>query len=196
VTGKGVQAAALTSLARYTARTAALFDQRPSAVLALLNRVLREQADPAFLTMACARLDPGGLVTVASAGHPLALRAPEAGGAMAVGDHGILLGATDDVSWPEHFARLLPGDTLLFYTDGVTDTTGEGGRFGEARLVELVAASPRDPERLVDAISAALDAFQGPDVVDDRAMLAVRYTGAPDEQSGAGPTLAGGVSAP
>ena len=42
VTGKGVEAAALTSLARYTARTAALYDQRPSAVLHLLNRVLRE----------------------------------------------------------------------------------------------------------------------------------------------------------
>jgi sigma-B regulation protein RsbU (phosphoserine phosphatase) len=191
-----VQAAALTSLARYTARTAALFDQRPSAVLHLLNRVLRDQASPAFVTMGCARLDPGGLVTVASAGHPLPFRAPAAGGAMAVGAHGILLGATDDAAWGEHFTRLVPGDTLLFYTDGVTDTTGEDGRFGEARLAELVADAPREPELLVGAINAALTAFQGPDVVDDRAMLAVQYTGAAEGREGAGPTLAGGVHAP
>jgi serine phosphatase RsbU (regulator of sigma subunit) len=196
VTGKGVQAAALTSLARYTARTAALFDQRPSAVLHLLNRVLREQATPAFVTMACARLDPGGLVTVVSAGHPLPLRAPAAGGAMALGAHGILLGAADDAGWAEHFSRMLPGDTLLFYTDGVTDTSGAGGRFGEPRLAELVAESPRDPELLVQSVGAALGDFQGPHGIDDRAMLAVQYTGAPEERAGGGPTLAGGVSAP
>jgi sigma-B regulation protein RsbU (phosphoserine phosphatase) len=196
VTGKGVQAAALTSLARYTARTAALFDQRPSAVLHLLNRVLREQASPAFVTMACARLDPGGLVTVASAGHPLPLRRAAAGGTEPVGAHGILLGATGDADWREHFTRLAPGDTLLFYTDGVTDTTGEEGRFGEQRLADLVAGSPRDPEGMVGAIVATLDAFQGPDVVDDRALLAVQYTGMPEVREDAGPTLAGGVRRP
>jgi PAS domain S-box-containing protein len=195
VTGKGVQAAALTSLARYTARTAALFDQRPSAVLHLLNRVLREQTSPAFVTMACARLDPGGLITVSSAGHPLPLRAAASGGVEAVGAHGILLGATDEAGWGEHFTRLSPGDTLLFYTDGVTDTTGEEGRFGEQRLEGLVAAAARDPEQLVGAIVDALDAFQGPDVVDDRAMLALQYTGAPEPHP-TGPTLAGGVGPP
>jgi PAS domain S-box-containing protein len=193
VTGKGVQAAALTSLARHTARTAALFDQRPEAVLHLLNRVLREQASPAFVTMACARLDPGGLVTVASAGHPLPLLAAAGGGVAPVGAHGILLGATDDARWAEQFTRLAPGDTLLFYTDGVTDTTGLDGRFGEDRLGELVAAAPRDPEALIRGIVAALADFQGPDVVDDRAMLAVQYTGLPEAHEGAGPTLAGGV---
>jgi hypothetical protein len=78
----------------------------------------------------------------------------------------------------------------------VTDTTGVDGRFGETRLAELVAGAPRDPEPLVGAINAALTAFQGPDVVDDRAMLAVQYTGAAGGRGGAGPTLAGGVRAP
>src|SRR4051812_50063146 len=80
VTGKGVKAAALTSLVRHTARTAVMFDQRPTAVLRLLNRVLRDQPEPAFVTVVCARLDPAGMVTVASAGHPLPLRAGVAGG--------------------------------------------------------------------------------------------------------------------
>ena len=43
VTGKGVRAAALTSMVRYTARTAGVFDPRPSAVLAQVNRALRER---------------------------------------------------------------------------------------------------------------------------------------------------------
>ena len=48
---------------------------------------------------------------------------------MEVGAHGILLGATADADWGESFARLVPGDTLLFYTDGITDTPGPEGRF-------------------------------------------------------------------
>jgi PAS domain S-box-containing protein len=179
VTGKGVQAAALTSLARHTARTAALFDPRPAAVLRLLNRVLREQTSLSFVTVACARIEPSGLVTVASAGHPLPLRALADGGAMVVGAHGILLGASDDADWSEAPARLLPGDTLLFYTDGVTEAPGPAGRFGEERLTRLVSDAPRDPARLLAAVGDALNEFQTVAILDDRAMLAVQYTGAP-----------------
>ena len=178
VTGKGVQAAALTALARYTARTAALFDPRPAAVLRLLNRVLREQPSPSFVTVACARIESSGLVTVASAGHPLPLRALADGGAMAVGGHGILLGASDEADWSDVPARLLPGDTLLFYTDGVTETPGPEGRFGDDRLMRLVSDAPRDPAQLLASVDAALSAFQSVAILDDRAMLAVQYTGA------------------
>ena len=55
------------------------------------------------------------------------------------------------------------------------------------------AAANRDPEQLVAAVVDALDVFQGPDVVDDRAMLAVQYSGTPEARGDAGPTLAGGV---
>ena len=179
VTGKGVQAAALTALARHTARTAALFDSRPAAVLRLLNRVLREQPSPSFVTVVCARIEPSGLVTIASAGHPLPLRALADGGAMTVGAHGILLGASDEADWSEAPCRLLPGDTLLVYTDGVTETPGPEGRFGDERLLRLVAGAPRDPEQLLASVAAALSAFESVAILDDRAMLAVRYTGAP-----------------
>jgi len=196
VTGKGVQAAALTSLARHTIRAAAQFDPQPSAVLGLLNRILREQPSPSLVTAACARLDPGGLVTVAAAGHPLPLRAGVAGGAMEVGAHGILLGAADDMEWAESFARMVPGDTLLFYTDGITDMPGESGRFGEQRLAQLVADSPRDPEQLLAGIETALAEFQSGSTVDDRAMLAVQCTGTEEIVGGPGPRLAGGVRTP
>jgi PAS domain S-box-containing protein len=187
VTGKGVQAAALTALARHTARTVALFDPRPAAVLRLLNRVLREQPSLSFVTVVCALIEPSGLVTIASAGHPLPLRALADGGAMTVGGHGILLGASDEAEWSEAPARLLPGDTLLFYTDGVTETPGEEGRFGDDRLARLVAGGPRDPAQLLAAVGATLDAFQSVAILDDRAMLAVQYTGAGEPVAGDAP---------
>src|SRR5204862_336756 len=82
-------------------------------------------------------LGSGGMGTVGVAGHPLPLRAPAAGGAMAIGRHGLLLGAVEEASWTEAPARLVPGDTLVFYTDGVTDTEGAEGRFGEERLARV-----------------------------------------------------------
>ena len=195
VTGKGVQAAAMTSLARHTARTAALYDPRPVAVLRLLNRVLREQSAPSFVTVVCARLQPEGLVTIAAAGHPLPLRAPAAGGAMELGGHGMLLGATEETDWVERPSRLVPGDTLVFYTDGVTDTPGHDGRFGEERLARLVAGAPRDPAALIETIAGALVEFETAANVDDRAVLAVQYVAMAEAVAG-GPLPRALVSRP
>ena len=77
VTGKGVEAAALTSLVRYSARMAARFDPSPSRVLSLVNEVLRQQPRLSLVTAVCALAATEGdraTVTVASAGHPLPLR--------------------------------------------------------------------------------------------------------------------------
>src|SRR5436305_6234720 len=175
VTGKGVQAAALTALARHTARTAALFDSSLGSVLGRLNHVLRDQPNPAFVTVACARLEAGGMIRVASAGHPLPLRASAAGGAAEIGGHGLLLGADEDAQWAERPVRMAPGDTLLFYTDGIIDTPGEGERFGEDRLAALVADAPREPGEMLRAVEVALREFQASATVDDRAMLALQY---------------------
>ena len=175
VTGKGVMAASLTSLVRYTAKAAAAYDSRPSAVLAQVNRALRQRPRLAPVTMVSGLLTDGELM-LAVGGHPLPLLKPGAGGpAVKVGTTGMLLGAVHDYAGAHDVTvPLAPGDTLLMYTDGVTDTPGAVGRFGETRLMEAVDSAPPDPRALLRTVSLALDGFARGTALDDRAMLALR----------------------
>ena len=144
VTGKGPGAATITSLARYTMRTAAMYERSPGAVLARLNAALG--ADPErrpICTAVCARIEPAAdgtlLVTLACGGHPPPFLITAAGGAETVGTPGPLLGAFDGGVWEERHVTLDGGDALVFYTDGVTDTRGEDGElFGQDRLSDLL----------------------------------------------------------
>ena len=175
VTGKGVMAASLTSLVRYTAKAAAAYDARPSSVLAQVNRALRQRERLAPVTMVSGLLSDGKL-TLAVGGHPLPILKPRDGGpCRKVGATGMLLGAVHDYDGAHDVTvPLEPGDTLLLYTDGVTDTPGETGRFGDARLMEAIDAAPPDPGELLRTVSRTLDGFARGTALDDRAMLALR----------------------
>jgi serine phosphatase RsbU (regulator of sigma subunit) len=187
VTGKGVEAAALTALARYTLATAARFDPSPSAVVRLLNDVLLERSDVSLLTVACGHIVPtrtGALMRLTSAGHPLPVLVRPGMPPATIGPPGLLLGMTSTARWQERVVELIPGDTLLFYTDGVTDTPAEDGRFGEQRLLAALADRPA-PASMIASVQGALRAAQVGDVVDDRAMLALQLVAVPS--AGANP---------
>ena len=180
VTGKGVEAAALTSLVRHSARMAARFDARPARVLALVNQVLREQPRLSLVTVVCALVETDGEQArghVASAGHPLPLLRRAGRGADAArrprraARRGRRGGLDRDAG------RLTAGDTLLFYTDGVTETPGEAARYGEPRLCEAMARAGDGPAALVAEIERSLRDFQAGETLDDRAMLALRFVG-------------------
>jgi PAS domain S-box-containing protein len=180
VTGKGIEAAALTSLVRHSARMAARFDPRPSRVLALVNQVLREQSRLSLVTAVCALVEDDGAharVTVASAGHPLPLRRRPGEPPEPLGHHGVLLGVAGAEDWRETTVSLDPGDTLLFYTDGVTETPGDAARFGELRLQEAMMRAGESPVALLAEIDRSLRDFQAGATLDDRAMLALRFVG-------------------
>ena len=189
VTGKGIQAAALTALVRHSGRTAARFDPRPAHVLALINEMLLEQPRLSLVTAVCALLETDGnraRLTVASGGHPLPLRRRRGETPAALGDHGVLLGVGAEGEWTETAVEVLPGDTLLFYTDGVTETPGaDRRRFGEGRLLDAMERASESTDALLEEIDRALRAFQSGAAVDDRAMLAMRFHGrARDDVSG------------
>jgi PAS domain S-box-containing protein len=191
VTGKGIEAAALTALVRHSGRMAARFDPRPAHVLALINRALREQPRLSLVTAVCALLETNGgaaRLTVASGGHPLPLRRRPGGDPASLGDHGVLLGVDGDGDWQETAVDLAPGDTLLFYTDGVTETPGaRSARFGEDRLLDAMARAGERPEDLLAEIERALREFQSGVTIDDRAMLAMRFSGVTSDVAIAAP---------
>jgi serine phosphatase RsbU (regulator of sigma subunit) len=181
VTGKGVRAATLTALTRHSAGAAALLDLSPAAILRLLNRLLLDQPDLSLVTAVVARITDGAdatTMTMAAAGHPLPLRCRHGHAPSELGEHGVLLGFTADANWSESTIAIEPGDTLLFYTDGVTDALGPQGRFGEERLRDLLPRCSGDPERMLAELGDALSAFEAGQAQDDIAMLAVQRLGA------------------
>ena len=193
VTGKGVQAAALTALARHTLATAARFDPSPSAVVSLLNDVLVHRPEISLLTVACAHVVPteaGARLHLTSAGHPLPVLSRPGQPPTTIGPPGLLLGMIGAARWEQSEIELRPGDTLLFYTDGVTDTPAGGERFGEERLLGALPDAPAEPHEMIAGVQTALREFQVGDVVDDRAMLALRLIGVgqgPDHHAAAHP---------
>ncbi|HUA73666.1 MAG TPA: SpoIIE family protein phosphatase [Solirubrobacteraceae bacterium] len=180
VTGKGVGAAAVTSLVRHTARAASEFDARPSQVLARIDAALRRRPVVSLCTALCLRLSSTG-ATLAVGGHPSPLCLAADGTVREVGEHGTLLGALARTRWPESEVELHPGDTLAVFTDGVTDTVGaDGERWGAERLREtLAAAQGLAPAQITARLVQALDEFQVGAQADDTAVVMMRFTGEP-----------------
>ena len=181
VCGKGADAAALTSLARYTLRAAAVHDAAPVAVLDTLNTVLNQEyrAGPHFCTVLFGVLSAtqhGYTVVLASGGHPPALLL-RANGAVAYQPTpgGMLVGAFPDAAFIDTTVRLAAGDTLLLYTDGLTEarTKTTDGRFEEEALLAFTTAlAPTTAPAAVAAVTNLL-AELGPGLDDDVAVLAI-----------------------
>ncbi len=170
VTGRGADAAAQTGLARHTLRTAGILLGDPNAALAQLNQALAERREMSPCTVALVHVT-GRTAHVLCAGHPPPLLIRD-GGARAVGHFGPVLGAWPDSTWRAEPVELVDGDVLVLYTDGVTDTRGDDGRFGEARLLAALRGATGAAEA-VTAIDRALTEFQRGPQADDTAILAL-----------------------
>jgi sigma-B regulation protein RsbU (phosphoserine phosphatase) len=178
VMGKGARAAAITALARYTVRAAAQADEDPIAVLGTLNRALLEHEADTQVTLAYTLLAPGpdGVgVEATCGGHPPPLLLRADGRLEELPAMGTLLGAVPDPVLHPARATLAPGDTLLLYTDGVTDMRTPEGLFGSERLAEaLRAAAGLPPEELMARLRASTVDAPGHVVRDDVAILLLR----------------------
>jgi PAS domain S-box-containing protein len=179
VSGKGAEAAAVTALARHTVRTASLQPATPSELLGTLNdALLLQRAGSEFCTVCLASLsldDAGGrgVLTVALGGHPPALVLRADGTVDAVGEPGTLLGVFPDPDLREVDVALGSGDTVLLYTDGVTEAGPAGSEIGEDGLVRLLAGmGGMSPEEIVDAVEQAAVAIQDGQPRDDIALVA------------------------
>jgi PAS domain S-box-containing protein len=177
VTGKGVGAAAMTSLVRHTAWTASDYDRRPAQILSRVDIALKRRPALSVCTALCLRIarDRG---TIAVGGHPLPLRLSDEG-ISELGCSGALLGAFEDVERPETPFEMCPGEMLVAITDGVTDTVGDAGeRFGMERLrAALAPLRDRSPQAVCQGLADALEAFQVGSQADDTAIIVMRFIG-------------------
>ncbi|WP_406462852.1 SpoIIE family protein phosphatase [Streptomyces sp. NBC_00111] len=182
VCGKGPQAAAVTSLTRYTLRAAALHDPDPVAALTTLNTVLHERyatGDPRYCTAIFGILEPDGdtvTVELASGGHPPALVLRRDGRADYLPTPGgLLVGILPTARFASARTTLAAGDTLLLYTDGLTEARiGEKRElFGDEALRDFAADLPHTgAQQVITALTGLLNSF-GDGLDDDTALLAL-----------------------
>ena len=186
VCGKGVEAAKVTALARYTLRADAAAHLFPAAVLLRLNAALLDQRQgDRFLTAAYAtfRVTPGGMTgRLCCAGHPPPLIRRASGRVLQIDARGPLLGIVPDIQLADVRFRLAPDDTLLLYTDGATEARAQRRSpaaarplFGEDALAEALANTHGlDAAATISRLSQVLAEHTGNWASDDTALLALR----------------------
>jgi serine phosphatase RsbU (regulator of sigma subunit) len=184
VSGKGVEAGSVTIMTKYALRALVRTSRWPSwpgDVLRDLHNSLQDQLEPSrFVTVAFALIDSvRGSMTICTAGHPgpvvihggqvrrpLLVTSP----AIAVTD------ASELEAYPTEREALAPGDTVVFYTDGIAELRDEAGQFyDDVRLDQALGElSHLAPQELAERLAADAAAFSARPPRDDIAIVAVR----------------------
>lgn len=182
VSGKGVPAALYMAMSTTLARSAARDGCGPEEVLQRINRELCQGNDACmFATILCGVIDPAtGGVHLANAGHtlPVVLRADGSTGFIHLAP-GMVAGYLEELVFSGEELQLSPGDTLLLYTDGVTEAMNmEDELFGDVRLLAALSPSPVDAAGVTAAVQSAVAGFvRDAPQADDITMLVIRYRG-------------------
>jgi phosphoserine phosphatase RsbU/P len=168
VVDKGVSAALFMALSWILIRTYAVeYPAQPENLLAAVNRrILAEIGSGQFITAFYGILDPAtGKLIYCNAGHPppLLFGAQHGTAGHSLGRTGMALGVVETEAWEQAVTELHPGDTLVLYSDGVTEAENEQAvSFGDSRLRANVRANLGCPaQETRDALLAAIRAFSG-----------------------------------
>lgn len=141
----------------------------------------RQTSKDQFCTAVAARLRPREdqvIVWICVAGHPPPVVLRGDGSLHWIRGAGALLGVFDDAQLAEDELRLTPGDTLILYTDGVTEERDAQGAFGEEGIAAVLeGAAGASATEIVNRIERAVLAHGQGKPRDDIAILAVRATG-------------------
>ncbi|MFO0825185.1 MAG: PP2C family protein-serine/threonine phosphatase [Gemmataceae bacterium] len=181
--GHGAPAAVLMAIAHSIAHTQAEPPTRPGELLTHLNahltrRYTRQTGN--FMTAFYAVFDPvNGTLSYASAGHnpPRLVRAD--GSRMALNRAQRLpLGIKPDEHYPEQVVTLRPGDSVVFFTDGVIEAVNhEGDVFGSDRLDAAIPGAAETAYAVLQATLREFGAFTvGVPIADDRTVVVVKRT--------------------
>ncbi len=180
VSDKGMPAALYMTVTRTLIRSGAKTLHSPGKILSRVNELLVEENPTSgmFVTAVLAVLDPDtGELTYAIAGHNLPLVYRHANGEIEPLHKGaIALSVIENVGYEDHSTVLKPGDSVLFYTDGVTETfTPDEKIFGEANLIKAIREGMNQNEvSLLEYIEKVLEDFRGKQPLsDDLTMVSI-----------------------
>jgi len=184
VCGKGIEAAVVTALVRYTVRAVSVQTADPAEALEGLDEVLLARGTSRYCTVVVARLrcvDGEWTVTVSLGGHPLPLHLVPGGTPEPVGRPGMVVGVLEGAARAETDIVLGPGEALVFYTDGVTE--GRRGRelYGDERLRRCLDGLEGGAATVVDVLLGDVLEFQDGLPRDDVAIVVVKV---PEVQPG------------
>jgi sigma-B regulation protein RsbU (phosphoserine phosphatase) len=182
VADKGMPAAIFMALTRSTVRASLTGAPSPAEGIGRANRLICADAQAGmFVTLFYAQLDPvAGELTYVNAGHSPAILYRAAEDRSCTLDRtGLILGVDEDAVYAQRKVQLDPGDSVLLYTDGVTDAiceTAPEESYGEERLLQLVTSHRHaSAAETVSALDQALRDFIGPGApFDDVTVVAVK----------------------
>lgn len=180
VSGKGVAASMLMAHLHASFRALASLNLPLEQIMARASRMFCESTLPTyFATLVCGKANGAGRVEVCNAGHnpPLLMRGS---GIECMDATGLPLGVFCEESFTVSSVRLDPGDTILVYTDGLTEAMdAAGSQYGEDRLCKVAGARHElPPGELILAIVEDLNGFRsGAEKSDDLTIMAVRRLG-------------------
>ncbi|MDQ1521754.1 MAG: hypothetical protein QOI55_2827 [Actinomycetota bacterium] len=179
VAGHGVRAAAVMGQLRNALRAFAGEGYGPAALVERLNRFVFDNGPSEMATLCYAVVDPAaGTFDAVCAGHPPPVVVDAAGRARWLqGVGGPPIGADARSRYRTTSSALVPGDTVVMYTDGLIERRRESLDVGLQRLLDAVEGAPRpsDLDRTCDHLTATLLPEGGAE--DDVALLTVRYVG-------------------
>ncbi|HZQ91035.1 MAG TPA: SpoIIE family protein phosphatase [Terriglobales bacterium] len=178
VAGKGPAAALLAALIQGMLAVEAEGGGCPASVLERINqRLSARRLDPRFATLVYGVLSPDGGFVYSNAGHnPPALITPDGIQRLTIG--GPILGSFREATFEQETLRLGAGETLLMFTDGVTEASDpDNQEFGEVRLLEVArSALTSDSKTLLRQILAELQEFcRGAEQADDITLAISRF---------------------
>jgi sigma-B regulation protein RsbU (phosphoserine phosphatase) len=169
VVGHGTSAAMMTGIVTAAFRASHADRFAPLAVIRRIREGLRDLDPSRFVTLCCARFDPGRReLTYVNAGHPEPIARTGRTEHVLLETTGPLLSsALSEIPCDQATLTFAPGDSLLFYTDGVTEARGPRGMYGRDRLVSALMRGNRRGTDLLDALLAEVSAFSGSETHQD-----------------------------
>ncbi|NNE43692.1 MAG: SpoIIE family protein phosphatase, partial [Gemmatimonadetes bacterium] len=181
VAGKGVPAALLLSTLQATLRAGADSDRDLEPIIEKINRRLCDDSHTQpnrFASLLYGQLNPADRsFRYVNAGHPAGLVVGRDGSIRRLEEGGLLLGVQSGAEYSVGEVRFEPGETLLLYSDGVTDVlNAEGEDFGPARLEKLLPlVAHLSGPAIIERIVSSVDAFVAGGLPDDLTLLVAKF---------------------